>query len=75
MRTVNGRGMPIRSVFTFALKYFKDSAIQQYPKEFSTDVSGSNFEWVITVPAIWQEGAKQAMREAAHEANKISTQF
>ena len=66
--------MPIRSVFTFAY-YFKDSAIQECANEFSTDVSGFNFEWFIAVPAIRQEGAKQAMRKAAHEANKISTQF
>ena len=72
MQAANGREMPIRSVFACALKYFKDSAIQGCRDKSVTKIASSNFEWVITVPAIWDGGAKQTMREAAYEAIKFS---
>ena len=62
--------MSIRSVFAFALRYFKDLAIRECRDKSKTDIPSSDFEWVITVPAIWEGGAKQTMREAAYEAKR-----
>ena len=69
VRAANGQEMPIRSVFAFALRYFKETAIRECANYSDTDVPPSEFEWVITVPAIWKGGAKQTMREAAYEAS------
>ena len=32
-------------------------------------LTASDFDWVITVPAIWNQQAKQMMREAAYQVN------
>lgn len=36
-----------------------------------TEFKTENIRWVITVPAIWEEPAKQFMREAAHDVRRI----
>ena len=69
MKAANGLEMPIRSVFAFALRHFKEVAIRECGFHSGTDVPSSEFEWVVTVPAIWKGGAKQTMREAAYEAS------
>ena len=57
--------MPAITVFSKALKYLgdkitkfiKDTKVVEHPKEIT---------WVITVPAIWQPGARHFMRKAAY---------
>ncbi|XP_065839275.1 heat shock 70 kDa protein 12A-like isoform X2 [Oscarella lobularis] len=72
VKAANGLEMPIRSVFAFALRHFKEAAIRECGFHSGTDVPPSEFEWVVTVPAIWKGGAKQTMREAAYEAGLAS---
>lgn len=40
-------------------------------KKVDTEFTTENIRWVITVPAIWEEPAKQFMREAAQEVRQI----
>lgn len=40
-------------------------------KKIDTEFKTENIRWVITVPAIWEEPAKQFMREAAQEVRRI----
>ena len=52
-------------VIAFVLSHLKDELM----KHLSTsgfEFSPMDFEWVITVPAIWKAGGKQMMREAAY---------
>ncbi|WAR31337.1 HS12B-like protein [Mya arenaria] len=54
-------------IFTMALGYLKKSALEHIKKQRG-EVSMENVTFVITVPAIWDDNAKQFMREAATEA-------
>ncbi|XP_065838518.1 heat shock 70 kDa protein 12A-like isoform X2 [Oscarella lobularis] len=68
VQAANGREMPILSVFTFALTYFKDEAIRCIMSQSRQEMHNSAFKWVVTVPAKWEKGAKPMMRAAAYEA-------
>ncbi|XP_053399071.1 heat shock 70 kDa protein 12A-like [Mercenaria mercenaria] len=62
-----GLTLPAMTVFSEGIRYLKDHLIRTCEEK---DV-GLRFEevhWVITVPAIWDDSAKQFMREAAIEA-------
>ena len=53
-------------VFSAAIKYLKDHLIASVNNRNSLDVIAvENIRWILTVPAIWDDGAKQFMREAA----------
>ena len=34
-----------------------------------TEIKASDFDWVITVPAIWKSRGKKMMREAGYKVN------
>ena len=59
-------------VFSIALRYLKDHVIahimaaKEYPNKQCVE---RIILWVITVPAIWSDAAKQFMREAATKVN------
>ena len=56
-------------VIAFILKYLKDQLYDTLGKG-GLDMSQVQFDWVVTVPAIWDIRGKQMMREAAY---KVST--
>lgn len=61
-----GLTMPAMKVFTEGIRYLKDHLL----KTCEADLVGLEFDevhWVLTVPAIWDDSAKQFMREAAIE--------
>ena len=59
-------------VIALVLQYLKDELEKQLSKaEFvssqtGTHLKATNFDWVITVPAIWQAHGKGMMREAGN---------
>ena len=55
-------------VVAFILKYLKD---QLYGALVTSGLNMSRvqFDWVVTVPAIWDNRGKQMMREAAHKVS------
>ncbi|XP_060080790.1 heat shock 70 kDa protein 12A-like [Ylistrum balloti] len=55
----SGKVLPAITVFSESLGYLVRAAIHQVNR-----VSEKDITWVITVPAIWTEPAKQFMREA-----------
>ena len=52
----------------FILKYLKDQLYEALGKS-DLDMSRVQFDWVVTVPAIWDIRGKQMMREAAYKVN------
>lgn len=42
------------------------SLLQEVKDQSSTVLEGEEIRWVITVPAVWRQPAKQFMREAAY---------
>ena len=51
-------------VVAFILKYLKDQLYEALSKD---NLSRVQFDWVVTVPAIWDIRGKQMMREAAYK--------
>ena len=79
MQNVN-RNMPVSpinsvqqyhlvDVVTFILKYLKDQLYDTLGKN-GFDMSRIQFDWVVTVPAIWDARGKQMMREAAYKVTR-----
>ena len=62
-------------MFSFALRFFKDHALQELSDQSGTKIINEDVRWVISVPAIWKASAKQFMRQAAYEAGLISQDF
>ena len=56
-------------VVAFILKYLKDQLYETLDKS-DLMMSHVQFDWVVTVPAIWDAQGKQMMREAAYLVRK-----
>ena len=65
----NGQRVLAYLVFGHALRFFKDSCLRAINEGLMGEVSigTEDVQWVITVPAIWRQSAKQFMRFAATE--------
>ncbi|KAH3769786.1 heat shock 70 kDa protein 12A-like [Dreissena polymorpha] len=63
-------GKPINSmmVFSSVIKYLHDDLLKSLNSQNTGGIEKGEINWVLTVPAIWDENAKQFMRIAAREA-------
>ncbi|KAI8510869.1 hypothetical protein Bbelb_117850 [Branchiostoma belcheri] len=69
----NGRTLPAVDVFSHALRYLKQHMMDAIAEvSQSMQIREEDIRWVITVPAIWNDAAKQFMREAAYDADIVS---
>jgi molecular chaperone DnaK (HSP70) len=59
-----GNQMPALDVFSEAIKYLKYHLLKRLTDRIK-DVRDTDIHWVLTVPAIWHDCAKQLMKEAA----------
>ena len=69
IQAANGKRMLALIVFSHALRFFKDHCLQELSDQSSTRIVNDDIRWVITVPAIWRQPAKQFMRQAAYEVS------
>ncbi|XP_036681575.1 heat shock 70 kDa protein 12B isoform X4 [Balaenoptera musculus] len=72
LEAVNGKKMPALEVFAHALRFFKEHALQELRDQCPSLPEKDTVRWVLTVPAIWKQPAKQFMREAAYLAGLVS---
>ena len=68
------QNQPMRAldVFSASIRYIKDVVW----KKLSDAILGlkeGDIHWILTVPAIWGDGAKQFMRIATNEVNSVYT--
>lgn len=63
-----GKELPAVDIFSHAIKYLKDHMINEH-RNRGTSIEDSDIHWVLTVPAIWDDPAKQFMRKAAGKVN------
>ena len=70
LTAINGQERPALEIFSHALHYFKEHALQQMKDQSSTNILNEDVRWVITVPAIWKAEAKQFMRRAAYDVSE-----
>ncbi|XP_052821671.1 heat shock 70 kDa protein 12A isoform X2 [Octopus bimaculoides] len=68
----NGKTMSALTVFSYALKFFKEHALQELSDQSGMEIVNDDVRWVITVPAIWKAPAKQFMRQASYQAGIAS---
>ncbi|XP_062609413.1 heat shock 70 kDa protein 12B-like, partial [Saccostrea cucullata] len=66
---VTGKGYPAKHVFTLSIKalvhHFKENIKK---KILNIELSEKDLRWVLTVPAIWGDAAKEYMRQCAIKA-------
>ena len=53
-------------MFGEVIKYLKGHLMETLEKR-GTQIDNKDIHWVLTVPAIWTDSAKQFMREAAYK--------
>uniref|UniRef100_A0A8C5QHT3 Heat shock 70 kDa protein 12A n=1 Tax=Leptobrachium leishanense TaxID=445787 RepID=A0A8C5QHT3_9ANUR len=68
----NGKKVKALEIFAYALQYFKEQALKELSDQAGSDLDNDEVRWVITVPAIWKQPAKQFMRQAAYKAGMAS---
>ena len=69
----NGKEYYVMDVVAQILKYLKSELINHLQRS-EHPLEATDFDWVITVPAIWGARGKQMMREAGYKVNlAIST--
>ncbi|XP_053374853.1 heat shock 70 kDa protein 12A-like [Mercenaria mercenaria] len=63
----SGKKLPAMTVFSLSIEYLKKNALDTLNKQVDTRLDVDDIHWVLTVPAIWNDAAKQFMREAAQK--------
>lgn len=63
--------VPLLGVMTASLRYFKEDILNFLSSTGGRKVDVNSLNWVLTVPAIYDDFAKRFMRHAAHEAGII----
>ncbi|XP_078317808.1 heat shock 70 kDa protein 12A-like [Crassostrea virginica] len=67
LKDATGKEMPAIKVFELSIKFLVEDLMQKLKNSY-TGIKKSDVEFVITVPAIWDDRSKQFMREAAKGA-------
>ena len=65
----NGTEYYLVDVIAQILKYLKIELIGKHLQRAGLPLEATDFDWVITVPAIWGARGKQMMREAGYKVN------
>ncbi|XP_066428964.1 heat shock 70 kDa protein 12B isoform X1 [Eleutherodactylus coqui] len=75
LEALNGKKVQALEVFAHALRFFKEHAVRELKEQCPSLDENEGIRWVITVPAIWKQPAKQFMREAAYLAGLVSPEY
>ena len=67
----NGEEFRAMTVFAACINYMREHLITTLEKTTGNAVAADKIHWVLTVPAIWNDAAKQFMREAAGEVRDV----
>ena len=59
------------TLVTMSIKYLKDTAVARLKGVFGGTLDESGIQFVVTVPAIWEDAARQFMREASEKVKVI----
>ena len=58
-------------VFSKSLWFLKRHVLRHLAGTMGYEPDEKSIRWILTVPAIWDENAKQFMREAAHKVKEL----
>ncbi|XP_045210214.2 heat shock 70 kDa protein 12A-like [Mercenaria mercenaria] len=64
-----GKALQAKTVFSLSIRYLKDDLMDMSKRQLlDQHLMETDIHWVLTVPAIWNDVAKQFMRDAAESA-------
>ncbi len=66
---MNGHSYYLVDIISHILRYLKDEFLVRHLKRGGHAFEMIEFDWVITVPAIWKARGKQLMREAGYKVS------
>lgn len=66
VEAAHGKHLPVKEVFSKSIEYMKNHVIEHLNQNGIT-YPELETKWVITVPAIWNDQAKNVMRRAAEK--------
>ena len=66
---LNGKEFVLVDIITYILLYLKREFLERHLRMAGYDFVATDFDWVITVPAIWEASGKQMMREAGYRVS------
>ena len=69
IKAENGKEYYLVDVIAQILKHLKIELIENHLQRSEHPLEATDFDWVITVPAIWKARGKQMMREAGYKVN------
>lgn len=69
---MNGKSFYLVDVIGHILRYLKDEFLIRHLQRGGHSFEVTDFDWVITVPAIWRSRGKQVMREAGYKVQLIT---
>ena len=75
IKAKNGKEYYLVDVTAQVLKYLKVELINNHLQRGGHYLEATDFDWVITVPAIWRSRGKQMMREAGYKVTRGRTKF
>lgn len=67
MYDISGKELPAMYVFSKAIEYMHDHLLKGLKEQDNNKTDEEEINWVLTVPAIWDDSAKQFMRDAAEQ--------
>eukprot|EP01084_Bolivina_argentea_P204172 348629_1 len=72
VRATNGKTLPTHEVFIALFKYLKEKKIKTWLRKEGYKLKHDEIEWIISVPAIWNDNAKHKMKTYAVEAGLVN---
>lgn len=69
LEDIEGKQVPAHTIFAMSINFLKMEILKSLTKHSGYTVEDVHF--IITIPAVWTDAAKQFMREAALEVNKL----
>ena len=70
LEDVTGKSLLAIEVFSLSIQALKSHMEEQFRKN-RIEIKPREIKWVITVPAIWSDSAKQFMRMSAEKVYRI----
>lgn len=64
---INGNQMPAMTIFSMSIRFLREHFLKMLNNQ-TCGIEETEIQYVITVPAIWNDNAKQFMREVAVQA-------
>ena len=68
VKALDGSTWSLLEVVSKTLRYVKEEALRECGRSMPSGMDPKDVQWVLTVPAIWMDGAKGFMRKAAFQA-------